>query len=263
MAEYQGSDLPGRLRQAASSFEGAVDSSLPPLAQRSRETSGLQEMVNYAADRLALLRLQNLRESLADVEEILHSLKSELEVRRQDGRSVRLTEQLVWEAEQERARLLGQIAAAVDVPGIYRERRRRSDSEESFERAADPRTRVTQHFSRSRRSVEDFTREDHSPVRYRDEDLEDDTLYYYSRQADAAEAKPFVRASRPGRQRRRAGCRCGLSARHELISRPPNCAWAISLRALRSLGPKPRPSVWTAVIHPPVRVPRPGPNPKG
>ena len=179
---------------------------MPPLAQRSRETSGLQEMVNYAADRLALLRLQNLRESLADVEEILHSLKSELEVRRQDGRSVRLTEQLVWEAEQERARLLGQIAAAVDVPGIYRERRRRSDSEESFERAADPRTRVTQHFSRSRRSVEDFTREDHSPVRYRDEDLEDDTPYYYSRPAESAESRfelssggKTVRESKPAR----------------------------------------------------------------
>ena len=114
MAEYQGSDLPGRLRQAASSFEGAVDPNLPPLQQRSHETSGLQDMVNYAADRLALLRLQNLRESLADVEEILRSLKGELQIRRQDGRNVRLTEQLVWEAEEERARLLGQISQAVE-----------------------------------------------------------------------------------------------------------------------------------------------------
>ncbi|MFN8613423.1 MAG: PilZ domain-containing protein [Vulcanimicrobiota bacterium] len=187
MAENQGSDLPGRLRQAASSFEGAVDPNLPPLAQRSQEASGLQEMVNYAADRLALLRLQNLRESLADVENILRSLKDELEVRRQEGRSVKLTEQLVWEAEQERARLLGQISAAVEVPGIYRERRRRYESEESFERITDPRTRITQNFARFRRpSEEEFTREDHQPVRerarlYRDEDYEDDRPYFYTR----------------------------------------------------------------------------------
>ncbi|MCW5866508.1 MAG: PilZ domain-containing protein [Candidatus Eremiobacteraeota bacterium] len=175
---------------------------MPPLARRSRETSGLQDMVNYAADRLALLRLQNLRESLADVEEILHSLKRELEVRRQDGRSVRLTEQLIWEAEQERARLLGQISAAVDVPGIYRERRRRSDSEESFERTADPRTRITQHFSKFHRSREEFTREDYQPVRargplYRDQDFEDDVPYYYSRPVESERSSPDFELRKP------------------------------------------------------------------
>ncbi|MFZ1852932.1 MAG: hypothetical protein WAU15_12070, partial [Nitrosomonas sp.] len=148
-------------------------------------------MVNYAADRLALLRLQNLRESLADVEEILRSLKGELQVRRQDGRNVRLTEQLVWEAEEERARLLGQISQAVDVPGIYRERRRRQESSESFERVSDPRTRITQHFAKFHRASAEDTREDYELARdrgryYRDEDYEDDVPYYYSRSAERA-----------------------------------------------------------------------------
>ncbi|MBT9585322.1 PilZ domain-containing protein [bacterium] len=159
---------------------------MPPLRQRSRESGGLQELVDYAADRLALLRLQNLRESLADVEDILRSLKHELDIRRHDGRNVRLTEQLVWEAEQERARLLGQISQAVDVPGIYPERRRRYESGESYERPLDTRARITQHFAQFYRPEPEYTREEYVNVSdraryYRDQEYEDESPYYYSR----------------------------------------------------------------------------------
>ena len=275
MAEYQGSDLPGRLRQAASSFEGAVDPNLPPLAQRSRETSGLQEMVNYAADRLALLRLQNLRESLADVENILRSLKEELEVRRQEGRAVRLTEQLVWEAEQERARLLGQISTAVEVPGIYRERRRRFESEESFERIASPRTRVTQHFAKAQRSSEEITREDHEPVRerarhFRDEDYQDDAPYYYSRGHEAPAPAPDFELSSGGRSLRERKSRSSetpswMSVRVERKTRTFQPATELRLDGdgpPRRVPTRTRPKAEPLQLDSPAAAPKPAPRPK-
>ncbi|MBS2035533.1 PilZ domain-containing protein [bacterium] len=237
---------------------------MPPLARRSRETSGLQEMVNYAADRLALLRLQNLRESLADVENILRSLKDELEVRRQEGRSVKLTEQLVWEAEQERARLLGQISAAVEVPGIYSERRRRYETEESFERITDPRTRITQHFAQFHPSSEEFTREDHVPVGdraryYRDQDYEDDSPYYYSRSQEA----PSFELSSGGRSLKESQPRSSetpswMSVRVERKTRTPQPA-----SELRLDGDGPRKAPTRSRPKPePLQLGRPDPSPK-
>ena len=178
MSEYQGSDIPGWLRQAASSLEEVAHSDVPDLHRRSRESGGLRQLVDYAADRLALLRLQNLRESLADVEQVLQGLKQEQEIRRREGRSIRLTEQLIAQADQERTRILRQIASAVEIPGIYSERRRSRES--SMEGRSSTEEAITRNFAKFYRSGEErsWTPE---PRYYRDEEFDEDPPYYYSR----------------------------------------------------------------------------------
>jgi hypothetical protein len=121
MADSDSGKIPSWLREAARSIEErAPGATVPGARQVEVESDRLKGLVDYATDRLAILRLKNLRDSLADVDDVLAGLRRELLVRRSEGRSARLTEKLVWEAEQERARILGMIASPLDLPGTFR-----------------------------------------------------------------------------------------------------------------------------------------------
>ncbi len=149
MPQNETTETPNWLREAAAAIDDlASDDSSSPHVRAQLEQSKLGTLAAQASHRLATLRLRNLQETLADVEGIIDGLRQEVRRRKEENRSLKLTEEMLAEAERERARLLQAASTSIRVPGFIAGERHFFDAESS-EDARESKTDVaiTRHFS--------------------------------------------------------------------------------------------------------------------
>ncbi len=149
MPQNETTETPLWLREAAAAIDDlARDDSSSPHVRAQLEQSKLGTLAAQASHRLATLRLRNLQETLSDVEGIIDGLRQEVRRRREENRSLKLTEEMLAEAERERARLLQAASTSIRVPGYIAGERHFFNSESSeSDRGPDAKVAISRHFS--------------------------------------------------------------------------------------------------------------------
>lgn len=107
-------DLANLLRKQAEAIEGRAQGKHDAVwsSERRNEEERLQDVLSLAQERLALIKIEELQSSLADVDQQVQELTQALEGRKQDGRPTYLTLKFLELAEAERKKLHAKVDEA-------------------------------------------------------------------------------------------------------------------------------------------------------
>ncbi len=121
MSEPNNRSVHERLKRQAELLENlALESETrSSFSLNNAEEQELRELVQFLRSNLDDLRLANVQARLRDVEQVLRELKTDLGVRRDAGRPTRVIEAMVWEAENERSRVLASLSHVAQTPTRY------------------------------------------------------------------------------------------------------------------------------------------------
>ena len=121
MSEPKDINVSRRLREQAEQLENLA---LEAESRSSFQLNGVEEeelgeLVKFLRGKLGDIRLANLRARLDDIDNILKELKADLMAREESGRPTRVIEAMVWEAENERGRVMASLTHVVGTPTKY------------------------------------------------------------------------------------------------------------------------------------------------
>ena len=121
MSEPKDINVSRRLREQAEQLENLA---LEAESRSSFQLNGVEEeelgeLVKFLRGKLGDIRLANLRARLDDIDNILKELKADLRAREESGRPTRVIEAMVWEAENERGRVMASLTHVVGTPTKY------------------------------------------------------------------------------------------------------------------------------------------------
>ena len=118
MSEPKETSVSRRLRRQAEQLENlALEAETQSSYQlNSVEEEELRGLVKFLRSELDDLRLANIQNRLQDVEDVLRQLKLDLAKRREEGRPTRVIEAMIWEAENERGRVMASLTHVVNTP---------------------------------------------------------------------------------------------------------------------------------------------------
>ena len=121
MSEPKDTNVSHRLREQAQKLENLA---LDAESRSSFQLNGVEEeelgaLVKFLRGQLDELRLANIQERLRDVDSVLRNLKADLTRREEDGRPTRVVQAMIWEAENERGRVMASMTHVVQTPTRY------------------------------------------------------------------------------------------------------------------------------------------------
>ena len=121
MSEPRDRSVHSRLKRQAEQLESLASESATrsSFSLNNAEEQELRDLVQFLRGNLDELRLANVQARLHDVEQILRDLKADLATRHEQGRPTRIIEAMVWEAENERGRVMASLSHVTQTPSRY------------------------------------------------------------------------------------------------------------------------------------------------